>query len=260
MNAPEYYEKEADENGHLYFDKYVITAANPHASLAHFHDSVEFIFVREGRYEAHVNGQSRLLSAGEFSFADSFVPHFYRVAGDAIVYAVVIDKKLFTGDALFSRVFAPFPQISAVNFAAIMQLFDCVEPLICAQASAEIKSGFANMLLGMLFRFCESCEKKENKSARVIADTLKYLNERFREEITLSSLASKFSYAENYFSSLFNHFTGMSLREYVNRRRIGEVLRIKAQQNGRSLFSIALDCGFTSEKTFYRAYAKYKIE
>ena len=260
MNATEYYEKEADENGHLYFDKYVITAASPRASFAHFHDSVEFIFVREGRYEAHVNGQSRLLCAGEFSFADSFTPHFYREAGDAIVYAVVIDKKLFTGDPFSARVFTPFPEISAENFAAVMRFFDCVEPLIFAQASTEIKSGFANLLLGMLCRFCDMQEKKENKTAKVFVEALKYLNEHFREEITLSFLAAKFSYAENYFSTLFNDFTGMSLREYVNRRRIGEVLRIKAQQSDRSLFSIALDCGFTSEKTFYRAYAKYKTE
>lgn len=263
MIATEYYEKEADENGHLYFDKYVITAESPRASFAHFHDSVEFIFVREGRYEAHVNGQNRLLCAGEFSFADSFSPHFYRVAGDAIVYAVVIDKKLFTGDPFSARVFAPFPDISAKNFAAVMRFFDCTEPLLSPQTkhgSTEIKTGFANLLSGMLYRFCDTQEKKENKTAKVFVEVLKYLNEHFREEITLSYLAAKFSYAENYFSTLFNDFTGMSLREYVNRWRIGEVLRVKARQGDRSLFSIALDCGFTSEKTFYRAYAKYKTE
>ncbi|MGN1061562.1 MAG: cupin domain-containing protein, partial [Candidatus Scatosoma sp.] len=105
MSATEYYEKEADENGHLYFEKYVLTEANPRTSFAHFHDSVEFIFVREGRYEAHVNGQSRLLFAGEFSFADSFSPHFYREAGDAVVYAVVVDKNLFTSNPFSARVF-----------------------------------------------------------------------------------------------------------------------------------------------------------
>ena len=49
----------------------------------------------------------------------------------------------------------------------------------------------------------------------------------------------------------------MSLREYVNRRRIAEVLRLKAKNPAAPLFSLALDCGYVSEKTFYRALAKY---
>ena len=113
------------------------------------------------------------------------------------------------------------------------------------------------MFAGLLYEFGPSQERKENKTARAFSEVLRYLNAHYREEITLSSLAARFSYAENYFSALFNDFTGMSLREYVNRRRIAEVLRLKAKNPAASLFSLALDCGYVSEKTFYRALAKY---
>lgn len=254
-NAIEFYEKEADVSGHLYFSRYDFSPSDDPPSFAHFHDSVEFIFVREGSYLVHVGAQERLLHAGEIAFADSFVPHFYRAAGKAAVYAIVIDKNLFSGDALSSRTFPPFPAVSAENFDAIMRFFDTCAPYIFL--NAQTKAGFSDMLAGLLNEFCPSQERKENKTARTFTEVLKYLNGHFREEITLPSLAARFSYAENYFSALFNAFTGMSLREYVNRRRIAEVLRLKAKNPEQSLFSLALDCGYVSEKTFYRSLAKY---
>ena len=254
-NDIEFYEKAADVSGHLYFARYDFSSSDDPPSFAHFHDSVEFILVREGNYLVHIGTQERLLSAGEIAFADSFVPHFYRAAGKAIVYAIVIDKNLFSGGALSSLVFSPFPAISAGNFAEIMRFFDTCSPNIFL--NEQTKAGFSDLFAGLLYAFCPAQERKENKTARAFSEVLKYLNEHFCEEISLSALAARFSYAKNYFSALFNDFTGMSLREYVNRRRIAEVLRKKEKNPGISLFSLALDCGYVSEKTFYRALAKY---
>lgn len=254
-NDIEIYEKAADVSGHLYFARYDISSSDNPPPFAHFHDSVEFILVREGSYLVHIGTQERLLSAGEIAFADSFVPHFYRAAGAAVVYAIVIDKNLFSAGALSSRAFPPFPAISTDGFTEIMRFFDTCSPHIFL--NAQTKAGFSDMLAGLLFAFCPAQDHKENKTARAFAEVLKYLNEHFREDVSLSSLAARFSYAENYFSALFNDFTGMSLREYVNRRRIAEVLRLKAKNPEISLFSLALDCGYVSEKTFYRALAKY---
>lgn len=251
----DFYEKAADESGHLYFARYDISDGDNRPYFPHFHDSPEFILVREGTYLVHVGAQERLLHAGEIAFVDSFVPHFYRTAGKAAVYALVIDKNLFSVETLSSRVFPPFPAVSAENFAVIMRYFDACAPYI--SANRQTKCGFSDMFAGLLYEFCPSQERKENKTARAFSEVLRYLNAHYREEITLSSLAARFSYAENYFSALFNDFTGMSLREYVNRRRIAEVLRLKAKNPAASLFALALDCGYVSEKTFYRALAKY---
>ena len=77
----EFYEKAADESGHLYFARYDISDGDNRPYFPHFHDSLEFILVREGTYLVHVGAQERLLHAGEIAFVDSFVPHFYRTAG-----------------------------------------------------------------------------------------------------------------------------------------------------------------------------------
>ncbi len=256
MSDIEYYEKAADEIGHLYFEKYKIKETNDRLVLPHFHESVEFVFVKKGRYFAHIAADERTLCEGEIAFIDSFAPHFYRAIGEAEVYAVVIERKIFSIDPFKERVFSPFSKISQEDFNTIMRFFEVVEGRLFA--NAYTKSGFADMLIGLLLRFIDTEERKENKSSRTFFEVLKYLNEHFYENVTLASLSSRFAYAENYFSSLFNSFAGMTLREYLNRRRINEVLKIKAQFPERSLFSIATECGYSNEKTFYRAYAKYK--
>ena len=152
--AVEFYEKAADESGHLYFARYDISDGDNRPYFPHFHDSPEFILVREGTYLVHVGAQERLLHAGEIAFVDSFVPHFYRTAGKAAVYALVIDKNLFSVETLSSRVFPPCPAVSAENFAVIMRYFDACAPYI--SANRQTKCGFADMFAGLLYEFCPS--------------------------------------------------------------------------------------------------------
>lgn len=252
----EYYEKAADVSDHLYFKKQTFLEDSDYYMMPHFHDSLELIFVKEGEYQVKVGQTKRLLKAGEMAFVDSFTPHSYLAANKAKVYAVVIDKKLLDEDLFFKRVFPPFPRISEEGFSDIVKFFDATEGNI--YSNKQTKIGFSNMLIGLLLKYCETVEKKEDKAVRTFTEVLKYLNTHFKEDLSLKNLAAKFSYAESYFSALFNDFVGMSLREYLNRKRIAEVLRIKSKHPDKSLFSIAETCGYTNEKTFYRAYAKYK--
>ncbi len=256
MKTNEYYEKEADVHEHLHFSKRVFENTGGAPMMPHFHDSPEFIFVKEGEYLVNAGSLQRVLKAGEAAFIDSFVPHFYGVKKTATVYAVVIEKNLCRGDLFSKRVFAPFPQIPKQGFDEIIGFFEATKDYVFT--NKQTKTGFANILTGLLLKYCDTFERKENKTARAFTEVIRYLNDHFKEDVSLKSLAEKFSYAENYFSALFNDFTGMSLREYVNRKRIAEVLRIKSENPNQSLFSVAETCGYTNEKTFYRAYKKYK--
>ena len=83
------------------------------------------------------------------------------------------------------------------------------------------------MLLGLMLQCFSPGERETNESSEVIAEIIRYINTHYKEEITVKILAQQFSYSENYISKVFNAFTGMNLREYVNRQRIREVLKIK---------------------------------
>jgi AraC-like DNA-binding protein len=122
----------------------------------------------------------------------------------------------------------------------------------------EMKLGFTTLLLGSLYEYCGHIPRRTEKSNRLIVDMMIYLNEHFREDLTLEELAHRFGYEKTYLSRTFNKYMGMNLREYLNRLRIDAVLKERAQYPDAPIYRIAQECGFDNQNTFYRAYNKYK--
>lgn len=248
------YESQADADRYLYVEKIHVSQTECWTSIAHFHDSIEFIFVVNGSYGVHINAEEQVLQSGEGAFIDSFVPHFYFAQGEAEGYAVVIGRQLIFNDTpedtfqCFLGKNECFPRI--ISFVEAIGEF--------ASLNDEIKVGFANTIVGLLRGFCPIQRRSISRISQTFVQVLQYINRNFRENITLKSLAARFGYDPNYFSLLFNKFTDMHLKEYLNRRRINEVMKIKVSDPSRSLAGIAFECGFLSEKTFYRAYKQYK--
>ena len=120
-----------------------------------------------------------------------------------------------------------------------------------------IKRGFTDLLLGLMRKFYPMEAVKNAKTTQAFIEVLKYINEHFREEITLGTLADRFGYVKNYLSGLFNKFTGMKLREYINRRRVNEFYRLKGLHPEAPVCLLAEQCGFSSLNTFYRVLHRY---
>lgn len=254
MNENKTYESAADTDKYLYIERFTVGASEKWTSIAHFHDSIEIVFVLNGSYGVHVNTEECVLKKGEIAFIDSLTPHFYFASGEADIYAVVIGRQLLL-NADGDEVFPSFLKESD-GFEKIIKVIDSFGKY--TKANEQIKIGFVNLLIGLMKNFYPTQKRSASKVTQTFIDVLKYINSNFKNEITLKGLSEKFGYDSNYFSFLFNKFTDMHLKEYINRRRIREVERIKTLEPKRSLTSIAFECGFASEKTFFRAYKAYR--
>lgn len=70
--------------------------------------------------------------------------------------------------------------------------------------------------------------------------------------------AETFGYSKNYLSFLFNKYTGMGFCDYLSRVRITEAMkRLSDEKNESGVTAIAMECGFNSMNTFYRARQKF---
>ena len=67
-------------------------------------------------------------------------------------------------------------------------------------------------------------------------------------------------YEPTYLSRVFNKYFGLNLREYLNRYRISEYIKIKGKNPSEPNCKIAREVGFISDNTFYRALNKYGEE
>lgn len=81
-----------------------------------------------------------------------------------------------------------------------------------------------------------------------------YLNNRFTEDITLDMLAEKFFLSKYYLCRAFHKATGLTVHEYLRRKRLTRVRELKAE--GKSITQAALLSGFRDYSSFYRAYQK----
>ncbi|HPF88781.1 MAG TPA: AraC family transcriptional regulator, partial [Candidatus Limiplasma sp.] len=72
------------------------------------------------------------------------------------------------------------------------------------------------------------------------------------EALALRTLANRFKYSPFYMTRKFREISGMTLREYLRRRRLAFALKA-VRDSGRGFLDIALDYGFSSQEAFTRA-------
>ncbi len=94
------------------------------------------------------------------------------------------------------------------------------------------------------------------KTIKAMQLSMKYINEKFTEPITLDSVAKIAGYSSCYFSSLFSKFVGMSFVEYVNRVRLVYAANL-LHTTDKSISEIAYTSGFGSQSQFLRTYKSF---
>lgn len=75
------------------------------------------------------------------------------------------------------------------------------------------------------------------------------------EALTLRHLSETLGYSEFYVSRKFSEIAGMTLKEYLNGRRLAFALK-EVRDTQKGLLDIALDYGFSSQEAFTRAFGK----
>lgn len=252
-----FYEKAADDNNYLYLNK-VICKKNV-ATSPHFHDSIEVVMAIRGKCGIRINGDAYVLDEGDCAFIDRFDVHYYEYFPDSEYYVFLVSKKYLDESNGFDkkRPAAFLPKCE--NYDSLKSLFDSTYRL-WSSSNETFRRGLVNVILGALSGHYILQDREFKGETKALVDALLYINENYDSEITLELLSAKLGYSKTYFSSLFNKFAGMNLREYINRRRICEFERLRSQQPDMPVYAAAQECGFNSLKTFYRAYNKYNNE
>lgn len=81
-----------------------------------------------------------------------------------------------------------------------------------------------------------------------------YLNNCYTEDITLDMLEEKFYMSKYYICRAFRRATGLTIHEYIRRKRLTKVRELK--NSGMSISEAAMKSGFHEYSSFYRAYLK----
>lgn len=184
------------------------------------------------------NGESHPLSTYSFHFEQGFLEsdmlsRFQSLAGHT--YHIGDDEKY---------------QSLLTEFQALFEECAGCRPL----RDAFVRNILDRILL-LLHRALDGNENTPSQSTSLPYPEMKIIEERFRQQLTASEVASAIGYSTNYFGKLFCRRYGLTFQEYLLERRLQwaySVLRASSV----SIAEIAYESGFNSQSYFTRQFRR----
>lgn len=90
-----------------------------------------------------------------------------------------------------------------------------------------------------------------------VVAVLAWIEQHYKEEITLSEAAASVYLQANYFTTLFKKEMGIGFIQYLNQYRVEEACRLILSNNNMSFTQIAQETGFISQRHFFATFKKY---
>ena len=118
---------------------------------------------------------------------------------------------------------------------------------------------YISIILIYLSRILWSNQAEDNAaraSCRKIGAAIDFINQHFRENMTLDVIAEQVGYSRSHFSAEFHKWMGMTTWNYISIKRIEEALSLIKTSN-LSILEIALSCGFNNTANFGKTFKKY---
>ncbi len=146
----------------------------------------------------------------------------------------------------------------------VQSLFECLSREQEAGDTLEMSSA-ASLIAAILYTLAQSYYKQPQNKAefsamklyeQTLARCVEYLDGNYREHITLDILVKKFAMSRSSFCTLFPQFTGLSLKQYLTRKRILEAEALMRSRPELTLSEIASMVGYNDTSTFYRNFIR----
>ncbi len=225
------------------------------AAIGHFHEGIEIVALLEGEIEAYRVMKKENLRAGEIFFADSFECHHYKKLTPQIKAIVIVLSSDYTGtfrEFYAGKSFPSYMQEREKN-AEIIALMK--QWLGEENKNFMLNIGYCNLVLSKLAERYELEKKESKKDKNVSIKLLKYINDHYVENISLTMVAKALGYSKEYCSKIFAEAVGMSFRDYLNFLRLRKAYEYFSMKKELNLTTteIVYKCGFNSTATFYRA-------
>lgn len=243
-------EQEAEVEDHLYVCYKVPT------THLHFHSAIEMIFMVKGTADVFLNGEHFVLHPGEACFVDSFSLHAYTVeSADSRAYTVVGAKKWY--DRVFEMKGGRIPpSVFAYDdeelLKMLLKIYERTDKF--SEERRYVYRGIVALLLGDVSLKVPFVARKERKDTLLVCNVLRFADRCLAEDLSVGRIAREFGYSADHIARVLKTYLQTSWTDYVNTLRVRKAAELLAEDGGRTVLDVAMECGFRSATTFYRAW------
>ena len=245
----------------------------------HMHGAFELSYVLDGNAKYYHGTEMTILSPGDCVLTNPYEPHSYVAQGDgALMILTVKIHKLF-----MRRYVERIPKLK-FNCRQLQSLpleqKDTVKEYLLRTAISYYSNSAsqqfdivanAMLLMGKLVSYLEweleenpdsaDWELQRNRVQRLVS----YIDENYRQKITLSMLAQMEGISTTYLSHFFKKAFGVSFQTYLSMQRFEKAL-VLMHDKSISIVDICMNCGFSDsryleaacQRTFGCSVAEYR--
>lgn len=237
----------------------------------HYHNEFEFIYVIDGEMDIFVKNTFYHVRAGDVFAIPSLAPHFTNKTA-AVSYFLLIVPAInvmssfapelcihFTDKSLYKMNFCKNIKLNNENYERVKYIFENLNRLDQEKPPFYQYLGLSyihQLLVIYLNTSNENFDTNLEASFKGLNDILSYIEQNLNQKIELKALAELTNYSYTYVSKMFSKTMGMSLNEYIIRRRI-RAAKCMLASSDTSVTDIAMQCGFTNSNDIYKKFAKY---
>ena len=238
----------------------------------HWHEALEFDYVAEGRVKVSTAGISREFGRGQGFFTNSNVLSTMESMGGCVLESHLFHPVFLSGH--FQSVFEtkylnPVTRNRSVDLVALpgdtanqRQLLALLRQLSLMARTPDSEFQTRNLLSQIWLLLLEELKTLETtlpKNQERILTMLAFIQENFREKLTLEQIAGSAAVSTRECLRCFRESIRQSPMEYLISYRIS-VARKLLEDESLSVTDVALSCGFNSPayfaKLFHRACGK----
>lgn len=237
--------------------KHITSGAN-----LHFHRSWEFYCVLDGEVTATINDEKYTLTPGTAILTEGLVPHSYECEHAKICYALIGTDYIKLFCDLYPGKTLPRQMWNKQKNEKILEFVSNIAEKETENSPLE-KYADACKLLSMIVSAYGAPDKTtlQKRANSTVYKAITYIYDNYTKDISLATIASYVHLQPQSLSNLLCKYLKTDLRNYINNLRIQHFFLLQRQTNNKdlSVLELAMQCGFSSPTTFYRARKKYLI-
>jgi AraC-like DNA-binding protein len=230
----------------------------------HVHPWHEIYYLKKGRTRYLVDDEIYPVEDGNLVFIPK--GHYHMTDSG---YREMVERVLLSfDDELFDSDTAPLlDELMDVRLISIpMHRLEGLDALIEGMEEALKLDGslgeatrkiYALATLSYICRYKRDFTPKVSEADRIVHEVAEYVSSHYADELSLATLAHRFSLSESHLSRRFKAVAGMGLNEYITHVRILNAERLLTEGNT-SITAVAVECGFNDSNYFSTVFKKQK--
>lgn len=245
-----------------------------HGVVTHTHDFIEIVYILSGKGVQTVDGKTYDVRRGDMLFINYGSVHGFVLEENSSYINIcfspeTVGENIITSSNAFSILsLTAFNEMRCeegggrITFSGTER--GDVEELLSAMlreykekkyAWDTVVGSYLNVLITYMLRKTEA-GVEATETDEVWQALAEYIDENLQSKLTLSALAGKCFYNPSYFSRVFKEKFGMSLVEYITRKRLAYAVKLLSEGE-LSVDEISYESGFSDRSGFYHAFSKY---